>query len=938
MVLEPLQILRDKQFNMSGGEWDRRQEVKLANRKLSGQPTTHGCREYRVVLAADCVYENEFFSNISALMGTHPVWALLPVSAFTLTTRHLAYRMLARARALVLKLLVWPQSTCSLKLFQLLVRPSVAADIQALPHCVRGPFVTHFLKTFPDLNHQDAIATLSLMATELHTDIGAIETKHATIRRRLLAASHNTHRQAFCDAGADWCCYNAKHTGHGWAVDSHAVSSKVPTRANKSKPRRQRRGGGGAFRAFVSDRCKGDAATPFGNMTALAREYRALDNEQMRPFAEAGARATARHRRGGKSFGPTARERLRQADRARFQDALETHLESMLALEDGHPADDRWQLQQFTGIQFENLGHGMGGGGALTRMNKMLSRARFDHRAHQAAAKERRTRERKSLLDFQHRFAKDIESSVTEALGFEPIHAERFAAIPAHGRSVALCSEAGPAATMIASALAAASTRHHGRGQLVIDAFEKIWADIHSEVERGGDVGRAVVVLGPCFRAGFCMCSRAAKIRQQALTSLYRVCKQVFRKESGLRALLEDGKIVADVYSIANDYVPVQHLFAHLALMYFHPYEAVLHSMRIKTFAPEGPLELVATQIWISGYDFANRLDLDQQWRVQFWEIIDSPRPIAVFDTALVEVELLGGPGADNFGHEFWPPPPKPPRKKRKRRGAPKAAGPRAKKGPAHVAIEEAEDGNPDDFASVSSDGSSSVRDSSESEDGSESLDTCEVASQAASSSSNDPSDSTSDSRDAPDGGSAHSSQGGSDAVGSAAENSDEYADMPTPNTSDLGLSDISDLESDDAGKPPGPPRAAAGRYASVPFGCGELRHYHRGDAASNNASAHCKVRMHKGKNDCKIRRTCNELPEGKKRGPNAGQGRPLGLLAAWLLHECDCQQEHKAFVPSWEARRAARTALKRLPDAGWLFARERPQGDDPDSEPEHIV
>ena len=31
-------------------------------------------------------------------------------------------------------------------------------------------------------------------------------------------------------------------------------------------------------------------------------------------------------------------------------------------------------------------------------------------------------------------------------------------------------------------------------------------------------------------------------------------------------------------------------------------------------------------------------------------------------------------------------------------------------------------------------------------------------------------------------------------------------------------------------------------------------------------------------------------------------------------------------------------TALKRLPDADWLFGRERPQGDDPDSEPEQIV
>ena len=77
------------------------------------------------------------------------------------------------------------------------------------------------------------------------------------------------------------------------------------------------------------------------------------------------------------------------------------------------------------------------------------------------------------------------------------------------------------------------------------------------------------------------------------------------------------------------------------------------------------------------------------------------------------------------------------------------------------------------------------------------------------------------------------------------------------------------------------------------------------------------------------------------------GQGRPLGMLAAWVargtLPEFDSMELHVGMVkygplPDHEERRLARESLAGLPDLDWFLGMERPRRDDEEDEEPAIV
>ena len=85
----------------------------------------------------------------------------------------------------------------------------------------------------------------------------------------------------------------------------------------------------------------------------------------------------------------------------------------------------------------------------------------------------------------------------------------------------------------------------------------------------------------------------------------------------------------------------------------------------------------------------------------------------------------------------------------------------------------------------------------------------------------------------------------------------------------------------------------------------------------SNAIYAYCKT--------SKKRKTRTAQASGARRA----QGRPIGLLVAWLGMPCPGDPVmHFASRPSLEARQAARAALKGDPEAFVFFELERPARD----------
>ena len=92
---------------------------------------------------------------------------------------------------------------------------------------------------------------------------------------------------------------------------------------------------------------------------------------------------------------------------------------------------------------------------------------------------------------------------------------------------------------------------------------------------------------------------------------------------------------------------------------------------------------------------------------------------------------------------------------------------------------------------------------------------------------------------------------------------------------------------------------------------------------------------------DCRMTRTLEEAPRiGKPGSKSAGQGRPLGLMVAWLRKQFDysTQQAHlKSCKPDLESRQEARRELREMPHGEQFLGYERALRPGEPEEPEAI-
>ena len=108
-VLKPLQALRRRQYNISGIRWETQQRAKVAKAIQAGRPGER-LRQYRIVIAAQCAFENKFMEDLRCLMGPSRLWNALPYASRTVQHRGTTFKLLARSGALVKQLLMIPQS------------------------------------------------------------------------------------------------------------------------------------------------------------------------------------------------------------------------------------------------------------------------------------------------------------------------------------------------------------------------------------------------------------------------------------------------------------------------------------------------------------------------------------------------------------------------------------------------------------------------------------------------------------------------------------------------------------------------------------------------------------------------------------------------------------------------------------------------------------
>ena len=220
---------------------------------------------------------------------------MLPPSQKTVKGRALAFRLVARMACGVEQLLSSRHKKAPFQTFRVLTEGEAArGTIVNLAPCLQDPFTTQMLKDYPGLEGDDCLAALETLATLLPNDITEIEARHATLRRLLLGKSLQTHKMDFEDLSGQWVAL--QHRLHHCRPAPKSQTKPRPKKrgrargafrggASDTQPR-QRRGFGGAWRAWMRMRARGHAPKE-GLAAAHAAEYRAAKRERSEAYEAA---------------------------------------------------------------------------------------------------------------------------------------------------------------------------------------------------------------------------------------------------------------------------------------------------------------------------------------------------------------------------------------------------------------------------------------------------------------------------------------------------------------------------------------------------------------------------------------------------------------------------------------------------------------------------
>jgi len=599
LVMVPLAELMQAHLALGSHKWEtdqRRRELQAIRGGMAEGDAALG-REYRIAIAAKGVIEDRFSAKLQYLLTEPAMWSLILPADVTEAANSFAFRLLSRSGCLVAELLEEKHRKHPFRMFLLLSYPELAGRIVKEPPCMFGKFAAKFLEENPDLHSQEARMRLLAVASAAKTDLAHLESLHATIRRNVLAMSHQCPRVELARASAEWvasrCRSRAKHSTAGVRTNIVGVGPSEAQAADIHQPSRKPRGGGGAWRAFVAMHDPG----LFKDFAALAQEYRSLTAEQAAKYVQVGRAATQVHQlQSNKSpFGPSSRELERQA-RARqreqymqqLADKADRKAEPLQLAVASHVV----QTCQSSAVALREAQLGS------LYLGKFLAE-----------------RDRRVDADLQA-FSAD-RGILHDALGHEralaafeqdlqPVPQQACLecdVVPDIGSAVAKVCSASHAAKDIAgrsdsAALAASWNRRHNIVR-------------HTEAQAIPDEDQEA--KWKCWRFGCCICCADGKRLYRVRNAVLRAMKRAFPSKSDRRQLQAQGAIFIALRSQAPggdgpvDLVDGDNLLIfHIGLQYFKPYRPTYQEMIVMEKGMNGEWRLQVAALW--GYMRVSKL------------------------------------------------------------------------------------------------------------------------------------------------------------------------------------------------------------------------------------------------------------------------------------------------------------------------------------------
>ncbi|CAE7329544.1 unnamed protein product [Symbiodinium sp. CCMP2592] len=829
----------------------------------------------------------------------HKPMRAIPTGEVTAALASLRFRLGSAAVSAMHVLIRTPRQNLPYCMFGVLQKDAAGRQealrkLTSFPPCMHDSLFSLLRQHFPsdaDLESSDFEAVLTALAAAYCVDISTIESRHASSREFTLLRSRG------------WVP-NLEAVGSKFATQRYANAppASAPPEKTAEKPK-QPRGGGGPWRAFVSDQ---SAGRQFSSTTALSEQYHALADHEKQRYKDAGAAGTAAHQAGFPSFGDSRRRQQRQRLRSLPPPARAGEIlpGGAIVLPDVERPN---QVVPYSGPSFEEeleqhiaqiTAPGILGNDGLNEA-EVLEIESFQQDL-PAGAPLLAVFEGQNAL--QQSFSRDTFSR-TQSRGLS----ER-------GVSITGLTWTPPIARLVEASLGKGnlSTRRKlGTNQQLAEQWKKRCSIYLHDMQP--PIDPRVVRMhrkSVCLQAGICVCQSGNPEKGpqswQLCTRLRKKLKQLCPKGSHRRGLVDQRRLVLAWSSAEKEEVLFFHI-AYINLTTLHFAGQQLHEASeladAQPFQRQGVLQLAsqtarqcgsAMDVFSDVQFIQAKLDFDEAWRVQLHEISELDQdwlshdlfPYAVPVRLLRDVPLFGvWSGGDDPA----------------RRQAP-AEKPRAH----HRAAASAP---APDSSEVAADVEEQPQEPLYEEEADES-----------------------------------SSSQGSDVLNELeeVEEGDEWQDVEEALNPEAAQP-ADRLPAEEA-EPAEPPEAAAPRSRAPPAsdpiageqfdvpGLGSVRYFPH----ANRLTAVC--RRHP---DCRITRST--LSSDFQTRNFRGQGRPIGRLVSWLQKQneaefSDARKHIHDCVPSLEERQAAREYFLGLPNGGAfaMRAERRPRDNEPD-EPECI-
>jgi len=933
ICLEPHRGYVARLLFQAGGEWQQQAHVRYLRRSAS-EGAGGALPEYRLLSAHQGTAETLALAGFHELLVTRARWQAVPRHARTKALQTMAFIMLSRSacRAYRIKAL---HEGYPFRVFGLLGGDSerVLQQIQTDPPCVLDHWSRAVVAHFgAELGGEDARADLAATASLAREETVDIENGHASLRRTLLARSVQSKRVDVVALNTDTVARQLRReqaliqgrrrpAGVAAAVASaaepHSGGACVGVRE------RQRQRSWCAWTLFCSEQRRGSAAADFSQ---IAQAYRSLDDARL---AELRQRAAELKRLGVTCpVGESARKRRALGD-ARLRASV-VHEMSTVPL----PAGPRAGTAPGASVTYPGVASAGGAGakpcaGAHEGVQQACVLQSLPAvpwgDIQRAKLQERLVRERQREARRGQQMA--LEAFAREGLGTEVLEAASRAvpspaladSWPWPGPGTSHCVQWSVPSLVEKATRAASLSVQAVAARRWYAALDCCWgnAGVAIEPERWDVKPRPAA--GKCWKAGVCLCRGAGRRRFSISKNFGAALKGFCQAAPGARADVGQARVffllVGD-----RDWGPAGELLQqsrppevsrwfHIADQCFSPWESLFMEVQgpcdLEVDFADGRLDgvgIVDLRAMLKEFTYHGMfatLDLQLRWRVVFftaratWEVVGELRP----DWVSVSV------AQDGAAHCIWDP-----------RVLLRGHRPEVDRGWCDLAdaVEVGSDEDPDDGGE---DGEAVDFDGFPAEDVEEMF--C-------------------------------SDQGESECPGDADPDGSMLLGDSAPEVSEAALAAfLAPAAAELAG-------GASAVAAGAGPGDGHLAPGPRGlEADGDRVAWHCpagSIVWYKSHNDFYAR--CDD-PRHRGGGPacrkvrtaapgtKAGQGRPCGWLAAWLLGHMEYEDREAHFRlcdPDLEMRLYARGVLQASEAGRLLLACERPKADDESSEPEVLA